>query len=147
MRRILIPVLFKLSHDDPMKWFRYVSNVQRVINNSTFRSTKCTPLELMMGTKMKNKEDVKINEVLHEEYLNHLMQECDDMRNDAKQNILKLQEENRRLYKKKRKRTTLYKLNDLVAIQRNVKEVECHDGPNKPSTAAEHMKPWSKDLC
>ncbi|GBM37972.1 Transposon Tf2-9 polyprotein [Araneus ventricosus] len=96
MHRILIPVLSKLSHDDPTKWFKHVPTVQRVINSSTSRSTKYTPFELMMGTRMKNKEDIKVNEVLHEEYLNRLMHERDEMRNDAKKNILKVQEENRR---------------------------------------------------
>ncbi|GBM23044.1 hypothetical protein AVEN_67024-1 [Araneus ventricosus] len=38
---------------------------------------------------MKNKEDVNVNEVLHEEYLNHFMRERDEMRNDAKKNNLK----------------------------------------------------------
>ncbi|GBN80685.1 Retrovirus-related Pol polyprotein from transposon 17.6 [Araneus ventricosus] len=59
MHRILIPVLSKLSHDDPMKLFKHVPTVQRIINSSTSRSTKYTPFELMMGTKMKNKEDIK----------------------------------------------------------------------------------------
>ncbi|GBN64488.1 hypothetical protein AVEN_213389-1 [Araneus ventricosus] len=53
---------------------------------------------------MKNKEDIKVNEVLHVEYLNHLMHERDEMRNDAKKNILKVQEENLRNYDKKRKK-------------------------------------------
>ncbi|GBO31480.1 hypothetical protein AVEN_130721-1 [Araneus ventricosus] len=106
MHRILIPVLSNLSHDDPTKWFKHVPTVQRVINSSTSKSTKYTPFELMMGTKMKNKEDIKVNVVLHEEYLNHLMHERDERRNDAKKNILKVQEENRRNYDKKRKMHT-----------------------------------------
>ncbi|GBN09767.1 hypothetical protein AVEN_84554-1 [Araneus ventricosus] len=67
MHRILIPVLSKLSHDDRTKWFKHVPTVQRVINSSSSRNTKYTPFELMMGTQMKNKEDIKVNEVLHEE--------------------------------------------------------------------------------
>ncbi|GBN36882.1 hypothetical protein AVEN_91999-1 [Araneus ventricosus] len=55
---------------------------------------------------MKNKEDIKVNEVLHVEYLNHLMHERDEMRNDAKKNLLKVQEENLRNYDKKRKKST-----------------------------------------
>ncbi|GBM30960.1 Retrovirus-related Pol polyprotein from transposon 17.6, partial [Araneus ventricosus] len=54
MHRILEPVLSKLSHGDPTKWFKHVPTVQRVINSSTSRSMKYTPFELMMGTKMKN---------------------------------------------------------------------------------------------
>ncbi|GBM31077.1 hypothetical protein AVEN_46506-1 [Araneus ventricosus] len=71
-----------------------------------------------MGTKMTKKEDIKVNEVLNEEYLNHLMHERDEMRNDAKKNILKVQEENRRNYDKKRKKAHQYKVGDFVAIQR-----------------------------
>ncbi|GBM33934.1 hypothetical protein AVEN_79829-1 [Araneus ventricosus] len=165
---VFYPVFSKFSHDDPTRWFKHISNVQCVINTSTSRSTKYTPFELMMGTKMKNKEDVKVNEVLREEYLNHLMQERDEMRNDAKQNILKIQEENKRQYNKERKNPTLYKLNDLVAIQMtqygtglklratfycpykittvkpndryDTVKIGCHDGHNKTSTAADHMK-------
>ncbi|GBN06810.1 hypothetical protein AVEN_119366-1 [Araneus ventricosus] len=172
MHRILIPVLSKLSHDDPTKWFKHVPTVQRVISSSTSRSTKYTPFELMMGTKMKNKEDIKVNEVLHEEYINHLMHERDERRNDAKKNILKVQEENRRNYAKKRKKAHQYKVGDFVAIQRtqfgtdlklrpkffglyevievkmkdryDVKKVGQHEGPNITSTAADHMKIWSR---
>ncbi|GBM46258.1 DNA (cytosine-5)-methyltransferase 3A, partial [Araneus ventricosus] len=104
MHRILIPVLSKLSHDNPTKWFKHVPTIQRVINSSTSRSMKYAPFEQMMGTKMKNKEDIKAIIVLHEEYLNHVMHECDEMRNDTTKNILKLQEENRQNYDKKRKK-------------------------------------------
>ena len=37
---------------------------------------------------------------------------------DAKRNILKIQEENRKNYNRKRKQTHVYKKCDLVAIQR-----------------------------
>ncbi|GBM61623.1 hypothetical protein AVEN_122242-1 [Araneus ventricosus] len=42
------------------------------------------------------------------------------MRYDVKRNFLKLQEENGRQYNEKRMKYTLYKLNDLVAIQRTL---------------------------
>ncbi|GBL82277.1 Pro-Pol polyprotein [Araneus ventricosus] len=103
MHRILIPVFYPSC--PTTKWFKHVPTVQRVINSSISRSTKYTPFELMLGTKMKNK-DIKVNEVLHEEYLNYMMHERDEMRNDAKKNILKVQEENRRNYDKKRKKST-----------------------------------------
>ncbi|GBN46506.1 hypothetical protein AVEN_232416-1 [Araneus ventricosus] len=41
----------------------------------------------------------------HEEHLIHLMHERDEMRNDAKKNILKLQEDNGQNYDKKRKKS------------------------------------------
>lgn len=66
---------------------------------------------------MRNK-DVRINEKLNEEYLNHLFQEHDNMRNEAlliERNILELKEEKWRQFNK-RKKLNLYKLNDLFAI-------------------------------
>ncbi|XP_023223855.1 uncharacterized protein LOC111625056 [Centruroides sculpturatus] len=123
---------------------------------------------------MKNKEDLRIKEILEEEFLNCTMQDRDKIREDAKQNILKLQEENRKSYNKKRKPAPKYQVNDLVAIQRTqygtglklrpkffgpykvtstmprdryaVEKIGHHEGPNVTVTAADHMKPWPIDL-
>lgn len=95
------------------------------------------------------------------------MPECDSMRNEVKRNILKFKEENRRQFNKK---PNLYKLNDLITIQRtqystgiklkpkfyspyrattvepndryDVEKVRCHDEPHKITIAADHMKSW-----
>ncbi|GFU29948.1 transposon Tf2-6 polyprotein [Trichonephila clavipes] len=60
IRRTLIPVLTKLSLDDSTKWYKYVDRLQRILNSTISRSTKWTPFELLVGIKMRNKEDILI---------------------------------------------------------------------------------------
>ncbi|KFM78384.1 hypothetical protein X975_13790, partial [Stegodyphus mimosarum] len=103
MHGILIPVLTKLSLQDPEKWFKYVASVQRIINSTTSQATNFTPFELLFGIKMKNKEDIKIKKILEEEHYQSTLQEKERLRDEAKNNILKLQDENRRQYNKRRK--------------------------------------------
>ncbi|GFY02524.1 hypothetical protein TNCV_3504041 [Trichonephila clavipes] len=62
IHRTLIPVLTKLSLDDSMKWYKYVDRLQRILNSTICRSTKWTPVELLAGTKMRNKEDILIKD-------------------------------------------------------------------------------------
>lgn len=85
--------------------------------------------------------------------------------------MIKLQEENRKVYNRNRKEAVKYKIGDLVAIQRTqqggglklrgkflgpyevtkinrrdryeVLKIGQHEGPNVTSTAADFMKPWS----
>ncbi|GBM59916.1 Transposon Tf2-8 polyprotein [Araneus ventricosus] len=98
MHATLIPVLAKLSIDDPAKWFKFVPDVQRIINSTVSRSTKFTPFELVTGVKMQNKADLKIKEILDEEYMNSIIQEKETIREEAKVNIFKVQEKNLRQY-------------------------------------------------
>ncbi|GFU76382.1 retrovirus-related Pol polyprotein from transposon 17.6 [Trichonephila clavipes] len=58
IHRTLIPVLTKLSLDDSTKWYKYVDRLQRILNSTISRSTKWTPFELLVGIKMRNKEDI-----------------------------------------------------------------------------------------
>ncbi|GFW46484.1 hypothetical protein TNCV_4811711 [Trichonephila clavipes] len=61
IHRTLIPVLTKLSLDDSTKWYKYVDRLQRILNSTISRSTKWTPFELLVGIKMRNKEDILIS--------------------------------------------------------------------------------------
>ncbi|GFX10913.1 hypothetical protein TNCV_511731 [Trichonephila clavipes] len=67
IHRTLIPVLTKLSLDDSTKWYKYVDRLQRKLNSTVCRSTKWTPFELLVGTKMRNKEGILIKDLLLEE--------------------------------------------------------------------------------
>ncbi|GFW92096.1 hypothetical protein TNCV_2153751 [Trichonephila clavipes] len=168
---VLIPVLTKMSIEDPTKWFKHVDSQQRVLNSVPSRSTKYSPFELLIGVKMKNPEDVMIRNLLEEESEEQLFQHRDNLRREAKQNILKIQEENRRTYNRKRKKAHLYKKGDLVAIMRtqfgnrlklrikyfgpyqvtkvkphdryDVAKIGDHEGPNVTSASADQMKPWT----
>ncbi|GFT52488.1 hypothetical protein TNCV_14661 [Trichonephila clavipes] len=96
IHRTLIPVLTKLSLDDSTKWYKYVDRLQRILNSTICRSTKWTPFELLVGTKMRNKEDILIKDLLLEEMAKELLEQREFLRNDAKKNIETLQSENRK---------------------------------------------------
>lgn len=93
----------------------------------------------------------------------------DELRVKARENIAKVQEENRRGFNKKRKKAAVYRERDLIAIRRAqrpgtkfaskylgpysvtkvlrndryiVSKVGEHEGPLQTSTAADSMKPW-----
>ncbi|GFW64991.1 retrovirus-related Pol polyprotein from transposon 17.6 [Trichonephila clavipes] len=168
IHRTLIPVLTKLSLDDSTKWYKYVDRLQRILNSTICRSTKWTPFELLVGTKMRNKEDILIKDLLLEEMAKELLEHREFLRNDAKKNIETLQSENRKTYNRRRKKASLYKEGDLVAIQRTqfgaglklrpkflgpykvtkvnskdryeVEKVGQHEGPNSTFTSADLMK-------
>ncbi|GFX84648.1 hypothetical protein TNCV_724561 [Trichonephila clavipes] len=168
IHRTLIPVLTKLSLDDSTKWYKYVDRLQRILNSTISRSTKWTPFELLVGIKMRNKEDILIKDLLLEEMAKELLEQREFLRNDAKKNIETLQSENRKTYNRRRKKVSLYKEGDLVALQRTqfgaglklrpkflgpykvtkvnskdryeVEKVGQHDGPNSTTTSADLMK-------
>ncbi|GFX08584.1 uncharacterized protein TNCV_4170831 [Trichonephila clavipes] len=74
--------------------------------------------ERNVGTKMRNKEDILIKDLLLEEMAKELLKQREFLRNDAKKNIETLHSENRKTYNRRRKKASLYKEGDLVAIQR-----------------------------
>ncbi|GFX80236.1 hypothetical protein TNCV_2642521 [Trichonephila clavipes] len=104
IHRTLIPVLTKLSLDDSTKWYKYVDRLQRILNSTISRSTKWTPFELLVGIKMRNKEDILIKDLLLEEMANELLEQRGFLRNDAKKNIETLQSENRKTYNRRRRK-------------------------------------------
>ncbi|GFY09965.1 pro-Pol polyprotein [Trichonephila clavipes] len=103
IHQTLIPVLTKLSLDDSTKWYKYVDRLQRILNSTISRSTKWTPFELLVGIKMRNKEDILIKDLLLEEMAKELLEQREFLRNDAKKNIETLQSENRKTYNRRRK--------------------------------------------
>lgn len=94
----------------------------------------------------------------------------DEFRIEAKEKILKIQQENRKSYNKRRKEARRFKENDLVAIKRTqagpglklvskflgpyqvikvlqndrymVRKISEAEGPLETSTSIDHMKPW-----
>ncbi|GFX70479.1 hypothetical protein TNCV_4474131 [Trichonephila clavipes] len=50
INRTIIPVLSKMSEDDPTKWFKHVPSLQEVLNSTFQRSINTTPFELLFGT-------------------------------------------------------------------------------------------------
>ncbi|GFX70098.1 transposon Tf2-6 polyprotein [Trichonephila clavipes] len=171
IHRTLIPVLTKLSIDDPTKWYKFVDRLQRILNSTSNRSTKWSPFELLTGVTMRNKEDLYLRNLLMEEMVEELQEQRNQLRQDAKRNIQKIQAENKRTYDRKRKRAPRYQKGDLVAIQRtqfgsglklrpkflgpykvievkprdryNLERVGNHEGPKLTSSSADLMKFYS----
>ncbi|GFU15104.1 transposon Tf2-6 polyprotein [Trichonephila clavipes] len=171
IHRTLIPVLTKLSIDDPTKWYKFVDRLQRILNSTSNRSTKWSPFELLTGVTMRNKEDLYLRNLLMEEMVEELQEQRNQLRQDAKRNIQKIQAENKRTYDRKRKKAPRYQKGDLVAIQRtqfgsglklrpkflgpykvievkprdryNLERVGNHEGPKLTSSSADLMKFYS----
>ncbi|GFS97937.1 transposon Ty3-I Gag-Pol polyprotein [Trichonephila clavipes] len=129
-----------------------------------------TPFELLFGTKMKFCQDIEIVELLNDEITAQFQEQCDALRQDAKKQIYKVQDENRRMYNLRRRQAHKYQLHDLVAIKHTqfgpglklkqkylgqykvtkvkhndtygVEKCDFVDGPSKTSTCAEFMKLW-----
>ncbi|GFU29072.1 retrovirus-related Pol polyprotein from transposon 17.6 [Trichonephila clavipes] len=144
--------------------------LQRIMNSTTTRSTKFTPFEVLIGVKMKQKEDLQIKHLLEDELSEQFINKRETLRNEAKENILRLQDENKKQYNKHRKPAYNYKPGDTVAIQRTqfgtglklrpkyfgpyevtkvnkhdryeVQKIGQHEGPNVTSTSADKMKKW-----
>ncbi|GBL93412.1 hypothetical protein AVEN_219521-1 [Araneus ventricosus] len=116
---------------------------------------------------MKCKEDTQILQILQKEYQRSFQEQREKMREQAKEDILKIQEENYRTFNRKRKPPHTYKIEDVVTIQRtqfgvglklrprffgpvmvnvnpneryDVQKIGNHQGPYFTSSAADHMK-------
>lgn len=171
IHRIIIPLLTKLCLENSGQWYKHVSRVQRAINSTFQRSIKTTPFELLIGTKMRTQEDIEIQELLQEEERQQFNEDRESYRKQAKEQILKIQDENVRDYNKKRKESSKYEIGDVVATKRTqfgtglklkpkylgpyrvikVKRNDRYDlekidstaeGPGRTSSSADHMKRW-----
>lgn len=160
--------------NDPTKWYKHVPKVQQTLNTTYQRSIGMTPFELLTGVKMKLKDYLIVKDALEKEFLLHFEQNRNQLQAQAKKQILKVQDENRKTYNLRRREPKNYKINDLVAIKRvqmgpgkklcakflgpykiekikpnnsyDVKREVPGEGPMKTSTCAEYMKPWSTEI-
>ncbi|KAG6448526.1 hypothetical protein O3G_MSEX005549 [Manduca sexta] len=67
---------------------------------------------------MRNKEDIEILELLKDETISQYDENRENTRLQAKEQILKIQDENRKHFNKHRKESSIYAEGDLVAIKR-----------------------------
>ena len=158
--------------EDPTKWYKHVPKVQQTLNSTYQRSIGMTPFELLTGVKMKLKDEFSIKDTIEKEFRLHFEQDRKQLRVQAKEQILKVQNENSKTYNLRRREPRKYKINDLVAIKRvqfspgkklcakflgpykilkakpnnyyDVQRETPGEGPMKTSTCAEYMKPWSQ---
>ncbi|GFX51486.1 uncharacterized protein TNCV_3104191 [Trichonephila clavipes] len=116
------------------------------------------------------KSAIKIKHLFEDKLSEQLINKRETLRNEAKENILRLQDENKKQYNKHRKPAYNYKPGNTVAIQRTqlgtglklrpkyfgpyevtkvnkhdryeVQKIGQHEGPNVTSTSADKMKNW-----
>ncbi|KZC05515.1 hypothetical protein WN55_07090 [Dufourea novaeangliae] len=119
---------------------------------------------------MRHKGDLEIRKLIEQESVELFQEEREKLRRLAKQNILKVQEENLRTYNKTCKEARIYQEGDLVVIKRTqfgpglkikkkylgpykvsrvkrnnryeVIRVGDDEGPRLTSTSADYMKPY-----
>ena len=170
INRSIIPILTKLSVDDPSKWYKHVEMLQYILNSTYQRSVGSTPFELLIGIPMKCKEDLHLKDLLEEELCKQFSENRQIQRVKAKAQIFKTQQENQKTYNLRRKAPKKYEIGDLIAIKRvqmipgrklrakylgpykiiKMKPNDTYDveraipgeGPFHTSTCAEFIKPW-----
>ncbi|CAK1594421.1 unnamed protein product [Parnassius mnemosyne] len=98
VHRIMIPMLTKLCIEDQSLWYKHVGCVQRAINSTYQRSIDTTTFQLLTGTKMNCKEDVEILNLLLQETIAQYSESRESLRQKARDQIQKIQEENRNTY-------------------------------------------------
>jgi len=136
INRTNIPILTKLSFDNSTKWYKQLSSLQQILNSTYQRIINATPFELLTGTKMRL-NTTNITELLKKELQEQFEKERDIKRIQAKDQIIKFQEDNRRTYNLRGKKYTKYKLGDLVAIKRD------HSGPGR-KLRANYLGPFTR---
>ena len=172
MNQIIIPILTKLTQDAPGDWYKHISRVQRCINATVQRAIGTSPFQLLTGVTFRDKGDEDLREIVSAELAEAFARRRDDMRDAAKVQILKIQEENRRQYNKKRKASESYRSGQLVAIKRtqfgpglkcrnkflgpyqiiicegndrySVRKIGSGEGPAQTMTSADFMKLWRR---
>jgi len=87
INRIIIPILTKLSHDHPDKWFKYVSRVQIAINSTYQRSVGASPFEILFGVKMRRKENPELLSLIEVESVVTFDEGRRELRKLAQENI------------------------------------------------------------
>jgi hypothetical protein len=118
VNRTIVPLLTKLSMDDSEKWYKHLRKVQEALNSTYHRSIARSPSELFFGVTIRRTEDLKLKEMIEEEFVNQFIEDRQSLREEAKRKIEEIQIENCRTYNKKRKSSLKYQVGDLVAIKR-----------------------------
>lgn len=174
VNRTLIPLLTKLANPKHNEWHRYLERAQLYMNTTIHRSIGTDPFHLLFGTKARLQSNPEIRKLIEGEWIEAFQVERDELRERAAENILKIQQENRRTYNKKRVAAVAYKEGDLVAIKRTqqgpglklaskflgpykitralrndrylVQREGGQEGPYTTSSSSDNMKPWLPDV-
>lgn len=173
LNRTLISLLTKLSAPNSCEWYKYINAAQLCINTTFHRSIGMTPFRVMLGVHPRIRDDPSIREILDNECVALFSDDRDELRQRARESIIKIQHENKVGYNRNRKEAVRYREGDMVAIRRTqqgpglkfshkylgpyevikvlrnhrymVRKTGEHEGPLQTSTASDYMKPWLED--
>lgn len=120
LNRVILSIMSKLCFEEPEKWYKSVDQIQTSINSVNNRSIGTSPFELLIGTKMKlpENEALQFKTMIETEMISLFNEDRDFKHQEAKIQIKKVQEENRKIYNLRRRKATKYKEDDIVAIKR-----------------------------
>lgn len=105
VNRTLIPLLTKLSALKPQEWYKYLDVAQQCLNTTIHRSINTTPFNLLFGTHARLREKLEIKELLKKELITTFQKDRNELRTKANENIARIQQENKRNFNKRIKRT------------------------------------------
>ncbi|KYN14899.1 hypothetical protein ALC57_12891, partial [Trachymyrmex cornetzi] len=143
----------------------------RILNSSYNRTIDSAPFEVLFGVKMRDDTDLRLQEIIEQEFQSQFEEERNQIRTKAKEQIFKVQAENCKTYNLRLKKAQKYKVGEVVAIKRtqlgagqklrakylgpyriekakfndtyDVVKIGDHEGPIRTSTCVEYMKPWN----
>ncbi|KAG5318843.1 POL3 protein, partial [Pseudoatta argentina] len=72
-----IIILSKLSIEEPAKWYKHVDKLQRILNSTFNRSVR---FDLLFGVKMRDETDLKLREVIEQEFRSKFKEERNKIR-------------------------------------------------------------------
>ena len=118
INQIIISVLSKLSIDDTSKWYKHINRVQRCLNSTYQRTINTTPHEALVGVPLRAEDDADVVDILNQELINTFDGMREELRECVRENINKVQLQQKQQYDKKRKEAKVYQVGDIVAIKR-----------------------------
>lgn len=161
----------KVVRENREHWYKYVDRVQQSINNTPPRSTEVSPFRILTGLDMRVSTQGNFRKLMEDFTIRELDQQRDELRDTARDNIARIQVENKRGFDRNRTMATIYGPDELVAIKRTqfgpglklrpkflgpyrvvrklnhdryeVEKVGEAEGPRSCNTVAEYMKRWS----
>ena len=173
INKTVILMLARLCAGKPENWYKFTDRVQQCLNNTPPRSTKISPFKILTGLDMKVSNQDDLRDMLEDCTIKELDEDRENLRTIARENIIKIQAENKKGFNKNRIKAQSYNINDLIAVKRTqfgpglklkpkflgpykvlkklahdryqVEKVGDVEGPLVVNTVAEYMKKWGND--
>ena len=84
---IISAVFTKVAAQEPLKWYQHVTRVQKALNSTYQRSIGMSSFELLFGAKMREYGDLELKQFIEDEWRNLFIEQRDELRFKAKEQI------------------------------------------------------------